>query len=89
MQNIISAAPAVSGALQLGAEFAYRMFKVAMTEYRFVKSSSFNKLEDLHELKRGSALHHNVHLVLASLPYSPCSECGKVNHAHNVLEREN
>lgn len=58
----------------LETEAAFQVPKAAMKEYCFVAYTSFNALRDLRELKTCSAMHQNVTLVLASLPYSTSSE---------------
>lgn len=46
-ENVIDAAPALSGAVQSEAGLAYEALKVALKEYCFVLDSAFSELEDL------------------------------------------
>lgn len=85
VDDVIDVRPAASGAQQLEAESALWKLKLAMMEYRFVKSISFNELEDLYDLDDGSALHQNVNLLLANLLYSTRSAWIQANSDHDVF----
>lgn len=59
-----------------------------MIKHRFVKDTLFNRLDSLHEPKRGSALHQNVHLVLADSLYSTLTAPDQASSDHDVFCRE-
>lgn len=80
---------AALGALQPYALSAFQLSKVAMQVYCFMKISSLNKLEYLHKLGRGSALHQNEILVLADLSHSTRKARGQPVSAHAVFCKEN
>lgn len=63
LKALIWVTPAVSGDLPLEGESAFHVLGVALREHCFVKERFFTKLEGLHQLKRGSAVHQNVKLA--------------------------
>lgn len=77
MQDFTDATKTFFGSLQLEAESALLLVKVAMREYCFMENTSFSEVKDLHDLKMGSALHQNVNLVLADPPHSTRSTPGQ------------
>lgn len=88
VKNLIGVTLAAFGTLQPEAELAFQVFKAAMREYCVVKDTSFNELENLHDLETGSALHQNTTLVLADTRDSTCSAQGQMNYAHDAICRE-
>lgn len=56
-----------------------------MRAYRFVRDTSFRKLEALHELQTGSPLPQNENLVLADPPYRIRSARGQTKSADDVF----
>lgn len=70
METVTEMTPAALGALYPEAELAFQVLKVVKREFRFVENTSFNPLEDLHELEKGCTLHQNKQPLLAGSPYA-------------------
>lgn len=87
VKDVIEVTPVASSPLQPEVKIALQVRKVAMRECWFVKDTSFNELENLHELEACSALHQNVSLVLAKLSYSTRSARVQASSAHGVLSQ--
>lgn len=65
------------------------MPKIRIIECCFVDDTSFNELDNLHDLERGSALHQNVNVVLDDPPYITCSVRSQISSAHCVFCKDN
>lgn len=83
--DVIEVALAASSALRPKADSAFRILKIDMREYCFVKSINANALEDLDEPDTSSAMHQNVNLMLADPPSSTRKARGQASSTHDVL----
>lgn len=89
MKNVICTTPAACSALQPEGNSPFQALQIAMKKYCLVKGTTVSELEDLHDLKGGSALHQSVNLVLGSPPYNARSARGQTKLAHDVFSRGN
>lgn len=89
VKDVFDATPAVSAALQPEADFSLHLLRVAARECCFIKNTSLQELQDMHELETDSVSHRNVNLMLADPPYSTCSALGQAPSAHDVFRKEN
>lgn len=86
--DVIGVPPAASNAPQPEAKSAFKVLKIAIREYCFLRYTSFNEAEKLRELEMGSALHCNVNLVLAEPLYSIRSARGQAGSSYDVFCKE-
>lgn len=68
MQDVTDVTLASSGPLQTEADSALQVLKEAVRGSCFIKITSFDEPEDLHDLEIGFARHQDVTLVLVSPP---------------------
>lgn len=85
MEDVNDAILAVSGTLQQSTGSAFRVFQSAMKKHRLVKSTFFDKLEDLDQPEKSSGLNQNVNLVLASRLYGICGARNQTSSSDSVV----
>lgn len=88
VEEVVDAAPAVSGALPLKVKSAFQVVRVPLREYSFVKILLVMTWRTCLSWRRDSALQHNLNLVVSSSPYNNCSARSQVSLAHDVFCKE-
>lgn len=84
MKKAVDEKPPASGALRREAGLARQVLELGITACSLVRDTSFNELDDFHELVTGSALHWIVSLALADPLYGTRRAQGQNSSTHDV-----
>lgn len=82
VEDVIGGTPGLSSALHSEADSSFQILKVAKREYCFVRDTSSNVPEDVHDLDTDYGMYQNVSLTLADTRYKICSSRLQIDSVH-------